>query len=72
MDEELFIIYSHQDNKFKQNLCKQLDVLKINKGISYFSDYSIEVSDQWNQVIQKKLSNAYGAKSGQTDHPKPE
>lgn len=53
-----FIIYSHEDLKYRKGLEKYLNHLVRLKKINLWSDKEIKPGEVWNEVIQKNLDEA--------------
>ncbi len=55
---EIFVSYSHKDEKWKDMLQPHLEILKHYEGISYWDDRQIGVGDDWYSNIEEGMKNA--------------
>lgn len=55
---EVFVSYSHQDEKWKDMLEPYLKTLQHGAGISYWDDRQISTGDDWYPNIQEKMKKA--------------
>ncbi|MCP4108009.1 MAG: toll/interleukin-1 receptor domain-containing protein [Desulfobacteraceae bacterium] len=58
IQQKLFISYSHQDEKWKDRLMKQLKVLEMEGYYGLWEDRQIEVGDDWLPEIENALNEA--------------
>ena len=56
---KLFIIYSHQDSRFKSELEKHMRPLVRGNYVDLFTDTQIEPGKDWNKEIRSNLSQAH-------------
>jgi len=59
--KKIFISYSHRDEKWKQQLVKQLEVLQMQGDVQVWDDRKIKAGDNWFQEIQQALTEAEAA-----------
>ncbi|MGE5340154.1 MAG: TIR domain-containing protein [Candidatus Omnitrophota bacterium] len=57
----VFISYSHQDEKWKDLLVKHLKVLKLGERLRIWDDRKIKAGDNWFSEIQNALNNSHAA-----------
>lgn len=57
----IFISYSHQDERFKDHLSKQLRVLQLEKLLDAWDDRQIEFGDDWHPRILNAINSATAA-----------
>ncbi len=57
----IFISYSHKDEKWKDRLVKQLEVLQIKGDVEAWDDRRIKAGEDWYVEIQKALKHADAA-----------
>ncbi|UCH93596.1 MAG: TIR domain-containing protein [Candidatus Aminicenantes bacterium] len=58
---KVFISYSHKDEKWKDSLVKQLEVLKLHGEIDTWDDRQIQAGADWYGEIKKVLNDADAA-----------
>ena len=55
---DIFISYSHQDEKWKDALQKQLQVLQLHADFNVWDDRQIEMGDGWLKEIESAIAAA--------------
>ncbi len=55
---DIFISYSHQDERWKDELKQQLQVLQLHAGFAVWDDRQIAVGDNWLPVIEQAIAQA--------------
>ena len=55
---EVFISYSHEDDEFKTELVKRLDILQDQGIIAHWHDGLLNAGERWNDEIVKRLNSS--------------
>ena len=58
---KIFISYSHKDEKWKNRLAKQLNVLQMQAELDVWDDRRIRAGDDWYDEIKKAINDADAA-----------
>src|SRR5260370_37614639 len=53
-----FISYAHADRRLCNQLCKQLNLLKLSGLAAFWADHGIEPGDPWKDLILEQLEQA--------------